>query len=584
MNTLSLPTESGSRPKGFVKGIKAFFERSELTRSLASFKPEFWAVGVFSLVINVLMLAPTLFMLQVFDRVMISQNMLTLIVLSLVTLFFFSVMAFSEWVRSRLLVRIGVKMDKALSPRVFHASFEANLKGQSHVAREALGDLTQLRQFITGNGTFAFFDAPWSPIYILVLYLLSPWLGLIAVVFAILFIMLALVSQKLTEQPQKATSEASLQENRFAVSKLRNAEVIESMGMLGTLRQRWLARHRNHLAHMALSTDAGHRIASVSKFFRYSQQSLVLGAGALLVIDGSLSVGAMIAANVLMGRALAPIDMMMASWQGFYRAREAFHRLEKLLADFPERDGQLTPTEFHPEVALQNLTAKAPDGKRMILQDISANFPAGTVTTIIGPSGSGKSTLARCLLGIWPQTEGKVLLAGEPIQRWNRHELGCHVGYLPQDVELFEGTIAENIARFGDVVPDNVILACQTAGLHEMILRFPKGYDTPILESGLGLSGGQRQRIGLARAIYGNPSLIVLDEPNANLDSDGEAALHQAVSKLKQEGKSIFLITHRPQIIGLSDQILVLTQGRLQHFGPRDEVIRALQAVQPKAG
>jgi len=566
----------------FLKRVGVFLQRSELTRTLSGFKSEFRAVATFSLVINLLMLTPTLFLLQVFDRVMISQNMLTLIALCLITLFLFSVLAFSEGIRSRLLVRIGLKLDKTLSPRVFHASFEANLKGQNHLAREALGDLAQLRQFITGNGTFAFFDAPWTPIYLLVLSLLSPWLGLLGIVFAAIFILLAVLSHKLTAQSEKLTNEAAKQENRFAVSKLRNAEVIESMGMLGSLRQRWLGRHRNYLSNLAVSSDASQRVAAISKFFRYTQQSLVLGAAALLVIDGSLSMGALIAANVLMGRALSPIDTMMASWQGFFRAKEAFYRIEMLLNDFPERSGQLTPTDLRPAVALQSLTATTPDGERVILKNISAEFPAASITTIIGPSGSGKSTLARCLLGIWPQTEGKVLLDGEPINCWNRHELGRHIGYLPQDVELFEGSIAENIARFGDLEPEKVIQACQTAALHEMILRFPKGYDMPIQESGLGLSGGQRQRIGLARAIYGNPSLIILDEPNANLDQEGEVALHNALIKLRNEGNTILLITHRPQIIGLSDQIMVLNQGSVQLFGPRDEVISALQAAQQK--
>lgn len=581
MKTLVMNDHTAIDPKGRLQRIKVFLERSEMTRTLASFKPEFVAVGVFSLVVNILMLVPTLFMLQVFDRIMISQNMLTLFMLCLITLFLFSVLAFSEWIRSRLLVRIGLKLDKALSPRVFHASFEASLKGKNDLAREALGDLAQLRQFITGNGSFAFFDAPWTPIYIFVLCLLSPWLGLLAVVFATLFVMLALLSKQLSEQPQKSTLEAGQQENRFALSKLRNAEVVESMGMLAALRQRWLGRHRNHLANLTTSSDTSNRVAAASKFLRYSQQSLVLGAGALLVIDGSLTAGAMIAANVLMGRALSPIDTMMASWQGFFRARQAFSRLENLLEEFPEHDGRLVPTDFHPTISVQNLFAKAPDGKRIILDGLSADFAAGNITTIIGPSGSGKSTFARCLLGIWPRTEGQILLDGEPIERWNRHELGNYVGYLPQDVELFEGTVADNIARFGEVRPDKVIQACQTAGLHDMILRFPKGYDTLISESGLGLSGGQRQRLGLARAIYGNPSLIVLDEPNANLDSDGEAALNQSIQKLKSEGKSIFLITHRPQIISLSDQIMVLSQGRIQHFGARDDVIRALQAAAP---
>lgn len=583
MKSLTVTSPGASRPASLMARLREFLARSELTRSLAELKPEFKAAAIFSMVINVLMLTPTLFMLQVFDRIMVSQNMLTLLILSLITLFLFSVTAFSEWIRSRLLVRVGIKIDKVLSPRVFHAAFEANLKGQTDVSREALNDLTQLRQFITGNGAFAFFDAPWTPVYILVLTLLSPWLGLLAVFFAALFIGLAIVSQKLSEAPQQETSKAAQQETRFTQSKLRNAEVIESMGMLPALRQRWLGRHRNFLAAQIISSDLGHRISSVSKFFRYSQQSLVLGAAALLVIEGSLTLGALIAANVLMGRALQPIDTMMSSWQGFFKARDAFIRLEKLLAEYPEREGQLTPTDLVPSVSLKNLSAYAPGSSTCILHDLSADFQAGGVTVIIGPSGSGKSTLARCLLGIWPNTEGSVLIDGEPVQRWDRHALGSYVGYLPQDVELFDGSIAENIARFAQVEPELVIAASKTAGLHEMILRFPKGYDTPISEAGSALSGGQRQRLGLARAIYGNPALIVLDEPNANLDSDGEIALQNAILALKAAGKTVFLITHRPQIIGVADHVLVLAQGRIQQYGPRDEVIRALQAAQAAA-
>lgn len=583
MKPLTITTPGTSRPDSLTTRLREFFARSELTRSLTELKPEFKAAAIFSLVINVLMLTPTLFMLQVFDRIMISQNMLTLLILSLITLFLFAAIAFSEWIRSRLLVRVGIKIDKMLSPRVFHASFEANLKGQTDVSREALNDLTQVRQFITGNGAFAFFDAPWTPIYILVLTLLSPWLGLLAVFFAALFIGLAIVSQKLSEAPQKETSLAAQQETRFTQSKLRNSEVIESMGMLPALRQRWLGRHRNFLAAQIVSTDLGHRISSVSKYFRYVQQTLVLGAAALLVIEGSLTIGALIAANVLMSRALQPIDTMMSSWQGFFKARDAFIRLEKLLAEYPEREGQLTPTDLVPSVSLKNLSAYAPGSSTCILHDLSADFQAGGVTVIIGPSGSGKSTLARCLLGIWPNTEGSVLIDGEPVQRWDRHALGSYIGYLPQDIELFDGSIAENIARFAQVEPELVIAASKTAGLHEMILRFPKGYDTPISEAGSSLSGGQRQRLGLARAIYGNPALIVLDEPNANLDSEGEIALQNAIQALKAAGKTVFLITHRPQIIGVADHVLVLAQGRIQQYGSRDEVIRALQSAQAAA-
>lgn len=574
MTTVKLPSPALS----FKEKVAAFFERSEFTRSLKGFKQELWAVGVFSLVANLLMLTPTLYMLQVYDRVMVSQSGLTLIALSMVAVFLFGMMSFSEWVRSRVLVRAGIKLDAVLGPKVFNAAFESSLRGSHATPQKALSDLTQLRQFVTGNGIFAVFDAPWAPIYVLVLFMLSPWLGLLALVFAGLFVCLALISQSVSQVPQTKAMESSLHDSNFANSKLRNAEIIESLGMLASLRRRWLGRHHFYLRTNEVAQDINHRLTSISKFFRYSQQSIVLGAGALLVIDGQMSPGAMIAANVLMGRALQPIDMIVGSWRGFFTAHKAFVDLEALLEKYPERKGLLTPTDMNGDLKLQNLVATAPNREQPILKGLNAHFPTGSVTAIVGPSGSGKSTLARCLIGIWPDTQGQTLLDDEPIQRWDRFALGPYIGYLPQDIELFEGSIAENIARFGEVEPEKVIEATTKAGMHEMILRFPKGYDTPMGQAGSTLSGGQRQRLGLARALYGNPNLVVLDEPNANLDADGEAALAKAIQELKASGKTVFLITHRPQIINVVDQILVLVDGEIKHYGPRDDVVRALQA------
>ena len=326
-----------------------------------------------------------------------------------------------------------------------------------------------------------------------------------------------------------------------------------------------------------------HRITAWSKFLRYSQQSLSLGMGALLVIDGQLSPGGMIAANVLMTRALAPIDMIVGSWRQFIGMRAAFARLEQLLVDYPLRDPAFKRVAPTGEITLKQVFASAPGREQPILQNINLHVPAGTVTAVLGPSGSGKSTLARVLVGIWPDVKGDVLIDGLPVVGWNRIELGPHMGYLPQDIELLEGSIADNIARFGEVDPAQVIQAAQSAGLHEMILRFPKGYDTPIGEAGNLLSGGQRQRIGLARAIYGDPTLIVLDEPNANLDDAGEAALFKTVQELKTKGKTVFLITHRPGAVAVADRILILRDGQVQADGPRDAVVAALQAPRPVA-
>ena len=557
-----------------------FFERSELTRALWVFRREFVVVGVFSMVANVLMLSPTLYMLQVFDRVMVSRSELTLLAMSLITLFLFGVMAFAEWMRSRVLVRAGVQLDGLLGTRVFNASFEANLAPSGVSPARSFGDLIQIRQFLTGNGILAFFDTPWTPVYMAVLFILHPMLGWLALFFAAVQGALAWFGHRSTVAPAEEASKASSEASMYLQGKLRNAEVLEPMGMVHNLRPRWAQRHDQAQQLQGRAQALTHRITAWSKFIRYAQQSLALGAGALLVIDGQLSPGGMIAANVLMTRALAPIDMLVGTWRGFIGARGAFGRLEALLAAHPERDPALSRVAPQGAITLREVVAVAPGRAEPILKGVNLAVAPGTVTVVLGPSGSGKSTLARCMVGIWPGVSGEVLLDGLPISGWDRNELGPYLGYLPQDIELFEGSIAENIARFGEVSSEKVIAAARSAGLHEMILRFPKGYDTPIGEAGNLLSGGQRQRIGLARAVYGDPVLVVLDEPNANLDDVGEAALVRTVQELKAKGRTVFLITHRPGIVAVADRLLILRNGMVQTEGPRDEVLASMRAAQ----
>ena len=560
-----------------------FFVRSELTETLWAFRREFLVVGVFSMVANLLMLTPTIYMLQVFDRVMVSHSQLTLLTVSLVAIFLFVVMAFAEWSRSRVLVQAGVRLDEQLSTRVFNASFEANLNQAGVNPSRAFGDLTEVRQFITGNGIFALFDVPWTPIYIAVLFLLHPWLGWLAIVFALIQAALAWFGHRHTVKPTQEVGLALMDANSYLQGKLRNAEVLESMGMIRNLRSHWNSRHQTYMECHNEAQDLTRRITAWSKFVRYSQQSLSLGAGALLVIDGQISPGAMIASNVLMTRALAPIDLLVGSFRGFISAHAAFQRLEKLLQEHPERDPALTRVPPTGAIVLNQVVAKAEGRAAPILKGVSLAAEPGTVTVVLGPSGSGKSTLARVLVGIWQQVFGEVLLDGRPISGWNRTELGPHIGYLPQDIELFEGSIAENIARFSEVHPTKVIAAATSAGLHEMILRFPKGYDTPIGEAGSLLSGGQRQRIGLARAIYGDPALIVLDEPNANLDEVGEKALLQTIYELKAKKKTVFVISHRPGALAAADNLLILRDGKVEMAGPRDAVLAKLRASHPGA-
>ncbi len=556
-----------------------FFKRSALTATLWRFRREFVTVGIFSMVANIIMLAPTLYMLQVYDRVLTSQSEITLVVLSLVTLFLFGVGAFAEWVRSRLLVRAGVRLDDQLGTQVFNASFDARLSQPNGAPPRAFGDLIQIRQFLTGNGVFAFFDAPWTPIYMAVLFILHPWLGIMGVVFALVQASLAWFGHRHTLAPSELAVTASGDANGFLQNKLRNAEVIESMGMIGNLQSRWAERHQTALARNGEAQHLTHRIVAISKFVRYSQQSLVLGAGALLVIDGQLSPGAMIASNVLMTRALAPIDMIVSSWRQFAGMRAAFVRLEDLLRRHPERDPAFKRVAPTGQVNLNQVFAMAPGRDEPILKQVSLSVAPGTVVAILGPSGSGKSTLARVLVGIWPNVSGEVLLDDTPLSGWNRTELGPHMGYLPQDIELFEGSIADNIARLGNADSTKVIEAAKGAGLHDMILQFPRGYDTSIGEAGNLLSGGQRQRIGLARAIYGNPTILVLDEPNANLDDAGEVALNQTIQALKAQGKTIFVISHRPSVVSVADRVVLLRGGQVQADGPRDAVLATLKSA-----
>ena len=553
------------------------FNRDELSRTLWDFRYEFMVAGLFSMVANLLMLTPTIYMLQVYDRVMVSQNTGTLVVMSLITLFLFGVLTFSEWSRSKLLVRSGVRLDEVLSKRLFHASYEAHLNPHVTNPSGAFNDLTQLRQFLTGNGIFAFFDAPWAPIYIAVLFMLHPWLGIMAIFFGAVQSVLAWWGNNATKPTQADASKSQLEVNGYLQSKFRNAEVLEAMGMVPYLFRRWSEKNARALGQGMNAQAVSGRVVAWSKFVRYTQQSLALGGGALLVIQGELSPGAMIAANVLMTRALAPIDLMVSTWSGFLSAKEAFIRLRALLEAHPMRHLKLKGIKPKGDLVLSDVVASAPGRSTPIIKAVSAIMPAGTVTVVLGASGSGKSTLARVILGIWPASSGSVMLDGQAVGSWDRMELGPHIGYLPQDIELFDGSIAENIARAGRVDSEKVIAAAEASGLHTMILRFPKGYDTPMGEAGSLLSGGQRQRIGLARALYGDPALVVLDEPNANLDDEGEAALVRAVNGLKAKRKTVVLISHRPGIISVADRLLILHEGTVQASGPRDGVLAALQ-------
>jgi ATP-binding cassette subfamily C exporter for protease/lipase len=550
---------------------------------LLAFKRTFITVGVFSAIINLLMLVPSLYMLQVYDRVLASRNEITLLMLTLLMLGAYLFMGGLELIRSFILVRVGARFDMKLNKRVYTAAFEQNLKQAGGNAGQSLSDLTSLRQFLTGNALFAFFDAPWFPIYLAVIFMFEPTLGLFALGGTIILVILAVVNERVTKKPLGEANTMAISASTQATNNLRNAEVIESMGMLPSLMGRWFKTHGKFLNLQAEASHKAGTIGAATKFVQTSLQSLVLGLGALLVLENKITPGMMIAASILVGRTMAPVQQVIGVWKSWSSTRSAYERLTKLLETNPAREAGMSLPKPSGGLTLENVTAAPPGVRNPIVKGVSFGIAAGDVLGVLGPSGSGKSTLARLLVGVWPSMMGKVRLDGADIYQWNKAELGPHMGYLPQDIELFSGTVSENIARFGEVDAEKVVQAAKRAGVHDMILHFPDGYDTKLGDGGAGLSGGQKQRLGLARAMYGDPSLIVLDEPNSNLDDAGEQALVAAVNDLRQRGKTIVLITHRTSIIGITTKLLLMRDGSVHAFGPTNQVLAALQETNAKA-
>lgn len=558
--------------------------KTDLQKALAACKGSFFAVGFFSLFVNFLMLVPSFYMLQVYDRVIGSGSESTLVMLTLILILLLATMGSLEWVRSRIMVRLSTRLDTLLGGRLYDASFKQALhSGGMNASAQPLNDMTGLRQFLTGNGLFAFFDAPWLPVYLAVMFMFHPWFGWFAVICAVALIGLAWANERLTNQPLKDANKENIAATAFTNKNLRNAEVVESMGMLPQLRRRWQEKNNSVLELQGVASDRAGSITAISKTFRMLVQSLILGLGAYLALEQEISPGLMIAGSILLGRALAPIDLMIGSWKGFSAARGQYERLNELLAKIAAEPERMSLPAPQGEVTAEALMITPPGAQQPVIRGINFRVLPGESVGIIGPSGAGKSSLARALLGIWPASHGKVRLDGADVFTWKRDELGPHIGYLPQDIELFEGSISENIARFGEVDPVAVVEAAKLAGVHELILRLPQGYDTVIGASGGTLSGGQRQRIGLARAVYGKPKLVVLDEPNSNLDDQGERALALALQQLKAAGTTLFVITHRTSVLGAVDKLMVLRDGALAMFGPRDQVLAELQKAQQAA-
>ena len=542
-----------------------FLQRSELGQLVWQARKEFMWVGIFSCVYNLLLITPTLYMLQVFDRVMLSRSEVTLIVLTLLMLAGLVLSSFADWIRTQVLVRTTLRFDQQLNTRILKACFDSRRKGSEEKAQMVFNDLTSMRQLVSSQSFFTVFDIPWTPVYLAVLFMMHPVLGWTGLVFMVLFGTLAYLSNKWTEAPFEQAMDAAQVANTYVGAKLKNAEIVESLGMLSNLRARWLRLYVGHLKIHNHSQENMHKVQMLSKMVRQCQQSVVLAVGAYLVIQGELSSGAMVASNMLMSNALRPIDMLVSSWKMFMQAKTSYLRVEKMLVEFPLLQNPMQPKDLKGPMQWRNVGTVVPGRAEPILEGLNAEFKEGQVIAIAGHSGAGKTTLLRCILGISQGATGQVRLNGQDITQLERDALGAHVGYMPQDIELMDGTIADNIARFGEVNSDAVIEAAQKVGIHQMILRMPKGYDTSIGEAGGFLSGGQRQRLALARAIYGNPQLLVLDEPNANMDEQGTTALVTTLNLMKSAGALVFMVAHDRNLLATADRLVVLAKGKMLH-------------------
>lgn len=558
-----------------------FIPRNEIADAIRTRTRVFWSIGIFTAFINLLMLVPSVYMLQVYDRVLPSRNEITLLMLTLIMLGMFAMMSLLEYIRSMVVICISNQLDMRLNTRVYTAVYEANIKNGSSDAGQMLNDLTNLRQFLTGSALFTFFDVPWFPVYLSVIFLFNPWLGLFALLGALLLISLAVINEFVSKKPLAEACKLSIVSGNLASTNLRNAEVIEALGMLPNLRHRWFDLHQQFLSSQRIASERSGRVSAVTKFVRMSLQSLVLGLGGWLAIDGHITPGMMIAGSILMGRTLAPIEQVINVWKSYSAARLSYDRLVRLLETYPQRSTGMSLPRPEGVVSVEGVSATPPgSSEAVVLHNVSFGIQPGDVLGIIGPSASGKSTLARVLVGVWPVSEGTVRLDNSDIYQWDKSELGPYIGYLPQDIELFAGTIAENIARFNDIDSEKVIEAAKLAGVHELILRFPDGYNTVLGSSGVGLSGGQKQRIGLARALYGIPSLVVLDEPDSSLDDAGKKALDQAITSLRRRNKTVILITHRTSLLFMTSKLLLLVNGNVNAFGPTQQVLQRLKDAQ----
>ncbi len=560
--------------------MKIVKDKSPLRGALTALFPSLWHAFWFSVIVNVLVLAPSAYMMEVYDRVVNSRSHMTLLMLTLMVVGVYALLEALEWVRRQVMHDAGIEFDKGLRARVFSAIYSARLLNLPVGGAQALKDLKNIREFLPSPALLAVVDAPLALLVLVLIFLMAPGLGWFAVAGALMQFAIGVVNERRIRQPLLAANRSAIDAQGYADGVIRNAQVIESMGMLGDIHKRWMGRQREFLLQQAVASDHAGTNAALSKLVQSLLGSLLLGMGCWLTLKGELHGSGMIVASILGGRVLAPLVQIIGSWRQVEGTLESFNRLDALLKEFPQPDISMplpAPTGF---LSVEGVVAGAPRSPIQILKGVSFRVAAGGSLAIVGPSASGKTTLARLLVGIWPSMQGKVRLDGNDVYQWNKEELGQYVGYLPQTVELFEGTIAENVARFGEPDLVKVSEACRMVGLDGFIEQLPNGYDTPVGDDGSFLSGGERQRVALARALYGMPKFVVLDEPNASLDEAGDAALLNAVKMLRAQGTTVIVMTHRLNILGAIEHMLVLVDGQIQRFGTCQEVLAALQSPQ----
>jgi ATP-binding cassette, subfamily C, bacterial PrsD len=544
------------------------------------------AIILLSALINLLALGSSLYMLQLYDRVLPSHSVPTLLALTVLIFMLYAGFGLFEWVRARIANRLAARLDRMLRPRAFTVVLSLAL--QSRRGGDGMlpvTDLDRVRSFLGGAGPIALVDLPWTPLYLAIVFLLHPSLGALALAGALLLMILTLLTEVRSRAPVRAVAVSASERSQFLSASRRNSEAVRALGMDATLSERWQELSETHLATHRTASDIAGSQAAVSRVVRLLIQSGVLGLGAFLVIAGEATGGVMIAASILASRALAPIDMTIANWREFVAARQSAARLARFLDAAPPSAPRLELPRPSSTLQVEGLWIAAPGEAAPIVSNISFTLGAGSALGIVGPSASGKSTLVRALVGAWPPLRGTIRLDGASLDQWMPDSLGRHVGYLPQDIELFDGTVAQNIGRFRDVPDSEVIAAAVAADIHDMVVRLREGYDTRIGEGGAALSAGQRQRIGLARALFGSPFLVVLDEPNSNLDAAGDAALTEAIAAAKARGAIVIVVAHRPSALAACDQVLAMANGQAKAFGPKEETLRkVLQDVQPMAG